>query len=407
MDPVAALAALAGRRRPVLVRHGGLTVVAADPADVAVGAEVWEALDAHVPRARTAGASMAGGWIGLLAYDLGGTLERLPPPRPDRGGPPLAAIGRYDTVAAIDDDGRCAVWSVGGEEAARELAAVVSAAPPPAPLGPAARRPVATSLPGARYREAVDAARELIRAGDCYQVNLVQRLVAPWERGPIELARRMWSAAGPAPHRAYLGMPEGTVVSASPELLVRAGGGVALSSPIKGTAPPGRGRELLASAKDRAEHVMIVDLVRNDLGRVARPGGVSVPRLFSPLTTPYAEHMVSDVRAEMAPGATAADLLRAVFPGGSVTGCPKVRSMEIIRELEPAGRGPAFGSVLALGADGTLEASVAIRTAWLTGGEARYWCGGAVVWDSDPEAERVEAWTKAAPFLAAVGADAR
>jgi anthranilate/para-aminobenzoate synthase component I len=180
--------------------------------------------------------------------------------------------------------------------------------------------------------------------------------------------------------------------------------GVARSAPIKGTAPLGMTAELAASAKDRAEHVMIVDLVRNDLGRVARPGGVRVARLFDALPTPYVEHLVSEVVADLREDATPADLLRAVFPGGSVTGCPKVRAMEVIRDLEPVGRGPAYGSVVALGADGSLEASVAIRTAWATAGEARYWCGGAVVWDSDPEAERAEAWAKAAPFLAAIGA---
>jgi para-aminobenzoate synthetase component 1 len=122
------------------------------------------------------------------------------------------------------------------------------------------------------------------------------------------------------------------------------------------------------------------------------------------LATPYVEHLVSEVRADLAPGATAADALRAIFPGGSVTGAPKVRAMEVIREVEPVGRGPAFGSVVAVGRDGSVDASVTIRTAWLSGGEARYWCGGAVVWDSDPETERREAWAKATPFLRAIGA---
>ena len=151
---------------------------------------------------------------------------------------------------------------------------------------------------------------------------------------------------------------------------------------------------------------MIVDLMRNDLGRCARPGGVHVENLFGRLTTPYVEHMVSEVVAELAPEARPVDVLRAVFPGGSVTGCPKVRAMEVIREMEPVSRGPAFGSVVTLGADGRLEASVAIRTAWVGREAVHYWCGGAVTWDSDPRRERREAWDKAAPFLAAVGAAA-
>ena len=401
VDPVSALAALAAWDRPALVRHGGVTVVAADPAEAVTGPAVWDAL-ARSGR-RPGPAPMAGGWIGLLSYDLGGTVERLPEPRPDPGGPPVAALARYDTVALIDDDGRGIVASVAGEDEADDLAAAIAAAPPLAPLPAPAGRPVATSLPGEAYREAVEAARELIRAGDCYQVNLAQRLTAPWDEPPLALARRLWSAAGPTARRAYVALPEGAVASASPELLASLRGGVARSEPIKGTAPLGMTAELALSAKDRAEHVMIVDLVRNDLGRVARPGRVRVARLFDALPTPYVEHLVSEVVADLRDDAGPADLLRAVFPGGSVTGCPKVRAMEVIHELEPVGRGPAYGSVLALGADGSLEASVAIRTAWVTGGEARYWCGGAVVWDSDPEAERAEAWAKAAPFLAATG----
>lgn len=402
VDPVAALAALAGRDRPALIRHGGVTVVAAQPDRVVRGAEVWEAL-ASPPEPRPAGTEMAGGWIGLLGYDLGGTIERLPAPHLDPGGPPMAALARYPTVAAIDDDGRCTIASTGAQADVDDLARAIAGAPPPRPLAAPSPRPVRSSLPAPAYRAAVQAARELIRAGDCYQVNLVQRLVADWAEGPLTLARRLWGAAGPAARRAYLALPEGVAVSASPELLASLRAGWARSEPIKGTAPLGHMAELMGSAKDRAEHVMIVDLVRNDLGRVARPGGVRVARLFDALPTPYVEHMVSEIEAEVADGVGAAEVLRALFPGGSVTGCPKVRAMEVIRELEPVARGPAFGSMIALGADGSLEASVAIRTAWLSGREVRYWCGGAVVWDSDPEAERVEAWAKAAPFLRAIG----
>jgi len=251
-------------------------------------------------------------------------------------------------------------------------------------------------------------ARDLIRAGDIYQVNLVQRLDAGWVAGPAALARALWAAAGPAAHRAYLDLPEGTVISASPERMVATEHGVAWSEPIKGTSAPGDFAALAASTKDRAEHVMIVDLVRNDLGRIARPGGVSVPRLMDPLVTAYADHMVSAVRAEVREHTGPADVLRAVFPAGSVTGAPKVRALEVIREIEPVGRGPAFGSVIAVGSDGSVDASVTIRTAWIPREvpRAQYWSGGAVVWDSDPVAEREEAWRKAAPFLAAVGSTA-
>ena len=398
--PAALLAALADRPWPVLARHGGRTVVAAEPVETVGGADAWRAL-ARPSEAEPGELAMAGGWVGLLSYELAGTVERLPAPRPDPGGPPLAALARYDTVALIEDDGRCTLATTGPASRLDDLArAAGRAGPVPAPVRGGRVR---TSLPPPAYRAAVAAARELIAAGDCYQVNLAQRLSARWRGPAAALAAPLWAAAGPAGHRAYLGLPEGAVVSASPERLVRVAGGVAVSEPIKGTAPPGAATALGRSGKDRAEHVMIVDLVRNDLGRVAVPGGVAVPRLMAPLRTAYAEHLVSEVRAVLRPEVTAADVLRALFPGGSVTGAPKVRAMEVIRELEPVARGPAFGSVVALGADGSLEAGIAIRTAWMAGGEARYWCGGAVTWDSDPEAERREAWAKAAPFLRAIG----
>jgi anthranilate/para-aminobenzoate synthase component I len=376
-------------------------VVACDPIETVVGADVWTALRRPFEAEAEAGLEpMAGGWIGLLGYELAGTVERLPAPRPDPGGPPVAALARYEAVALVDDDGRC---TLAGRDRTRlaDLARAARRADRPAARGSGG--PVDSSLSPAAYREAAEAVRRLIRAGDCYQVNLVQRLRARWPSGPLALARGLWAAAGPASHRAYLGLPGGAVVSASPERLVSVEGGVASSEPVKGTAPPGRGAELARSAKDRAEHVMIVDLVRNDLGRVARYGGVSVPRLMAPLAAGYVEHLVSEVRAELRPEAAPGDVLRAVFPGGSVTGAPKVRAMEVIRALEPVARGPAFGSVVAVGTDGSVEASVAIRTAWLVDDEARYWCGGAVTWDSDPEAERREAWAKAAPFLRALG----
>jgi len=361
----------------VLAPIGGRVLRAADPHTVVTGPAVWD----HLAGRALDGAGTDGDWlVALLAYDLAGTVERLPPPLPDPGGPPVAWLGRYREVEL-------------GEPPARPGAG----APPAAAPGP-----VTSSLPPEAYRERVERIRELIRRGDCYQVNLVQRLCAPWDGDVDGFARRLWAAAGPASHRARLTLDEGVLVSASPERLVAAAGGRAWSEPIKGTAPPGGAAALARSPKDRAEHVMIVDLVRNDLGRVAVPGGVTVPRLMAPLRTAYADHLVSRVAADLRPGTTAADLLRAVFPGGSVTGCPKVRAMEVIRELEPVGRGPAFGSLVVVAPDGTLEASVLIRTAWLTGAEARYWSGGAVTWDSDPAAEHAEAMAKAAPFLAAL-----
>ena len=400
------LAAVAHLDRPVLVRHLGRTIVAACPDEVATGASVWDALRRHV--ARTAAADpMAGGWMGLLADRLAGTVELLPGSPPDEAGPPAGSIARYPAVIVVDDDGTARlVAEREGPEADALRSAVARAMPLPAAAPPGSD--VRSSLPGSLYEAAVEHARALIRAGDVYQVNIVQRLDGEWTAGPLALARALWQAAGPAPHRAYIDLPEGTVVSASPERMVASDGRVAWSEPIKGTAAPGDYPSLRLSVKDRAEHVMIVDLVRNDLGRIAQPGGVSVPHLMSRLATSYADHMVSRVSARLRDDVGPAEVLRAVFPPGSVTGAPKVRAVEVIREIEPVGRGPAFGSVIAVGTDGSLDASVTIRTAWVPRGapRAQYWSGGAVVWDSDPVAERHEAWRKATPFLAAMGCGA-
>ena len=409
------LAALTHLDRPVLVRYLGQTIVAACPDEVATGASVWDAL--RRPSRHTGVHPMAGGWMGLLADRLAGTVELLPGSPPDEAGPPPGAIARYPAVFVITDDGTATLHAETRGEQFEALRRAVDAPPTPGSVAGGGQSPggvsrrdksVLSSLPGDLYLAAVDRARDLIRAGDVYQVNLVQRLDAEWVHGPLALARAMWDAAGDAPHRAFVTLPEGTVISASPERMVASDGHVAWSEPIKGTAAPGKHAELTRSVKDRAEHVMIVDLVRNDLGRVARPGGVSVPLLMGPLRTSYADHMVSHVRAELRDDVGPADVLRAVFPAGSVTGAPKVRALEVIREIEPVGRGPAFGSVVAVGTDGSLDASVTIRTAWLPTGvpHAQYWSGGAIVWDSDPTAERDEAWRKARPFLDALGTEA-
>ena len=383
------------RRYPVLACCENRVFVATDPVEVVTGRAVWDALD-RIPLCGGAG---EGWWFGLLAYDLGTAIEMLPSPRPDPGGPPRAWLGRYTTVAEYSPRG-VRVLSV---DRASEGLGPLGDAPP---SGPAAANGAGwtTSLPHREYVARVTDVRALIRAGDCYQVNLAQRLTAAAPADAFGFARRLWDA-GRTPHlRAYLALDEGTVVSASPERLVSVRDGVAESQPIKGTIAAGRFDELVRSPKDRAEHVMIVDLVRNDLGRVAVTGSVHVPELMVPLRTGYVDHMVSTVRATCLPDATAADLVWALFPGGSVTGCPKVRSMEVIRDLEPVNRGPAFGSVVAATPEGEIDSSILIRTAWLTGDEVRYWSGGAVTWDSDPEAEHAEAMAKARPFLEAIGA---
>jgi para-aminobenzoate synthetase/4-amino-4-deoxychorismate lyase len=393
IGPDALLGHLADRPYPVLAGFLGTTLVAADPVEVIGGDDTWGVLETP---ARPGGGTLAGSWLGYVGYAVRSGVAY-----PDAG-PMDAILCRYATVAQFWPDGHCVVWGDG--PAARELCGLARefvrvAAPVPVPTSAA----VETSLDPAAYRAAVASITDRITAGDCSQVNLVQRLEARWDGGPLALAERMWAAAGPAPHRGYLAAPGGALISASPERLVAVDDGIAISSPIKGTAPRGSGAALAASVKDRAEHVMIVDLVRNDLGRVAVSGQVWVPRLMVPLTTGYAEHLVSDVAAILRPSTTVSEILSALFPAGSITGCPKIAAMEIIDLLEPVGRGPAFGSMVAATPDGRCEATVLIRTAWLEKGRAWYWSGGGVTWDSDPAAEHAEAMIKARPFLEAVG----
>jgi anthranilate/para-aminobenzoate synthase component I len=393
------VAALADRPYPVMTSYLGTTLVAADPIEVVTGTAVWDALDITVRSTTTV---PSGAWLGYLGYDLGTRERRAAPPQSAHHHPPVAVLCRYRAIAQIAPGGCCRILGEGPD--ARRLAAIADAVVPlPAAVVRRRTQPPAASLDARAYAERAAEIIRRIRAGDCSEVNLVQRLSAVWDGDAVAFADRLWTAAGPASHRAYFATPDGTLVSASPERLVAVRDAVAVSAPIKGTAALGRGAALVNSAKDRAEHVMIVDLVRNDLGRVARIGGVSVPRLLVPLTTGYVEHLVSEVRAELAAGVRVSEVLGALFPAGSITGCPKLAAMRVIAELEPVPRGPAFGSMVAVGVDGGIEASVLIRTAWLHDGRVSYWSGGAVTWDSDPAAEHAEAMVKARPFLEAIG----
>lgn len=269
------------------------------------------------------------------------------------------------------------------------------------------------------HEAAVGRIRDYLRAGDAYQVNLARRLTAPVGPGdPVWLAARL-RAGAPAPHAIWLGARtvadgpvDAYVVGNSPERFLRVDpAGYVETQPIKGTRPrapePRADRaleaELVASAKDRAEHVMIVDLERNDLGRVCRTGSVRVDELMRLVALPTLFHLVSTVRGHLRADVGLEALLRATFPGGSVTGAPKRRAMEIIGELEPARRGIYTGATGWLGGAGDLDLAVAIRTATVTGGRLSLWVGGGIVADSDPAAEWEETEVKARAFRAACG----
>jgi para-aminobenzoate synthetase component 1 len=377
-----------------------------------------------------------GGVAGLFGYGLQHAVERLPRPRFDEFAAPDLAVGFYDWVIAFDHAvNRAWVIYTGypeteprrrGERARRRLEEVQGYLSNVADRAPRANDPLAAkqlapqyALPGregvtsnfdrAGYLAAVRRAVEYIHAGDCFQVNLSQRLLHPATLPPLELYGRL-RERNPAPFAGFLDMGDFAVASASPERFVRVAHGEVETRPIKGTRPRGRTPaederlvdELRASPKDRAENVMIVDLLRNDLGRVCEYGSVRVTRVCEVETFPFVHHLVSEVQGRLRPDRTPIDLLKAAFPGGSVTGAPKVRAMEIIAELEPTARGPYCGSLGYVGFDGTADANILIRTFTIGRGWMQFPVGGGIVADSDPAREYEETLHKAAGLLRAL-----
>jgi para-aminobenzoate synthetase component I len=260
------------------------------------------------------------------------------------------------------------------------------------------------------YLRAIGRAREYIIEGDIFEVNLSQRFEAELEIPPFDLYRRL-REVNPAPFSAYLDFEELTIVSASPERFLKLTGDRVETRPIKGTIRRGKNpsedranaQQLLASAKDNAENMMIVDLERNDLGRVCRFGSVKVTELAVLETFPTVFHLTSTVVGQLREGVSWVDLLKATFPGGSITGAPKVRSMEIIDELEPTRRSVYTGSLGYLSFNGNLDLNIVIRTFLIKGRRAYFQAGGAVVFDSNPEAEYSETLDKVSALVSALG----
>ena len=254
----------------------------------------------------------------------------------------------------------------------------------------------------AEYGGAVEEVRAAIAHGDVYQVNLVQHLSAPFAGDPAGLAGAL-SRYRPLYPRPLRG--DGwAIVSGSPELFLARRGRRAWTSPIKGTRPVGGEAELLSSEKDAAENVMIVDLERNDLSRVCEPGSVRWPELMAAQELAGVVHLVSTVEGTLREDATLAELLSATFPGGSITGAPKIAAVDHIAALEPVGRGASMGALGTIRSNGDLDLALTIRTFAVTEGRIHLWVGGGIVWDSDPREEVEESFTKARPLLEAIGA---
>ncbi|MDP6402465.1 MAG: aminodeoxychorismate synthase component I [SAR202 cluster bacterium] len=362
-----------------------------------------------------------GGAVGYLAYELAHHLERLPLTATDDLDLPEMNVGLYDWVIAQDRQTR-ETWAIstGLPEASSTRAeerlqqAVHRMDNRPDPSDPtadiASPSQMRSTFSREEYLEAVSAVKKYIVQGDTYQVNISQRFEVPLKVPPWQLYRRL-RKVNPAPFAAYLQYPEVAVLSASPEEYLRLEGGSVETRPMKGTRPRGRdpgedrrlAAELYASDKERAENVMIVDLMRNDLGRVCIPGSIHVPDLFTVERHPVVFQMVSTVRGEIRADVDAVDVLKACFPGGSVTGAPKIRAMEIIDELEPTQRSVYCGAIGYIGFGGSMVISIPIRILLAKGDMAYFQVGGGVVADSDPEAEYRETLDKAEGSLRALG----
>jgi para-aminobenzoate synthetase/4-amino-4-deoxychorismate lyase len=356
---------------------------------------------------------VGGGWFGCLGYGLGALVERLPPSPPRPAVIPDFALAFYDHLLRCDAEGRWwfeALWTEGRDALLRgrlELLRARLGAPPGrrrCSLGAFAAR-----APGAGgHLAAVRECRERIAAGEIFQANLCMRLEATFSGDPVDLFAKAAGALDP-PYGALVGGARGTVCSLSPELFLRRRGREVITRPIKGTAARAGlaadgGRERLAgSTKDRAENVMIVDLMRNDLGRVCEPGTIEVHELAAPHPAPGVWHLISTVGGTLRGETGDRELLRAAFPPGSVTGAPKIQAMRVISELEATGRESYTGAIGYASPLAGLELNVAIRTLELSEGCAWLGAGGGIVADSVPEAELRECMLKAAPIIAAAG----
>lgn len=405
--------------------RGRYAYIAADPFDVVGldGADPFAALERAMARIDVAAPvsglpPFQGGAVGFIGYEAAGRLERLPPPKAPGIDFPEALFGIYDTVAAFDMRDRrawiVAVASVPGRESpdarARKMAALIAGAPALPPLDWSARGEWRAETTRPAFEAMIARVVEYIHAGDIFQANMSQRFVAgmPPALTSFMLYRRLRQLS-PAPFAAYLNCgAAGTVLSASPELFLDLDAdGRIETRPIKGTRRRGKtpaedealAGELLASEKDRAENLMIVDLLRNDLSRVSRIGSVRTPALFALETYANVHHLVSVVEGRLLPGLGPVDVLRATFPGGSITGAPKIRAMEIIAELEPSRRGPYCGTIAAIGFDGRMTSNIVIRTLVFGGGTVVAQAGGGIVADSDPAAEYDETIVKAGAML--------
>lgn len=383
-----------------------------------------------LPASKSGHPPFTGGAAGFFGYDLARHLEQLPPARAPYAindqNLPTMALGFYDTVIAFDMlHERAHILSNGLPErdptaranrarsrAARLRARISTASLTPAPIADPQPHAMSANFTRAGYVKAVSRIIDYIRAGDIFQANLTQRFETALDKTDTayDLYLRLRDHS-PAPFSSFFNFGSGTLVSSSPERFLFCQDCHVETKPIKGTRPRGVSKaddkrfaaELIASEKDRAENVMIVDLLRNDLSRVCADHTVIVEKLCALESFANVHHLVSTVQGTLRPGMTHLDLLTNAFPGGSITGAPKLRAMEIIAELEPTTRGPYCGAIGYLSFDGTMDTSIAIRTMVISGNRVTFQAGGGITAASNPSAEYEESLTKTRGMMQALG----
>jgi para-aminobenzoate synthetase component 1 len=375
-------------------------------------ARVESALRALLPPLHHPELPFTGGAIGLFGYEAGLPLHGIADKRPPHPTYPDLSVGIYSWVVVVDHLQQRTHLLIRPETPpalAAEIRRRLVAEPPTPPAPFRLDSPWRDALPADRYRQAFERIQHYIRAGDCYQVNLTRALTADCSGDPLAAYLALRTEAR-APFSAYLESAQGAVLSFSPERLLSAEHGRLLAQPIKGTARrdanPQRDAELaqalLASEKNRAENLMIVDLLRNDLGHSCKPGSICVEQLFELQSFAAVHHLVSTISGELRDGVTPLQALRDSFPGGSITGAPKRRAMQIIAELEPHRRAVFCGGIGYLSSCGRMDFNIAIRTLLACGGEIRAWAGGGIVADSEWREEWQESENKISALLRAL-----
>ena len=350
-----------------------------------------------------------GGAMGYFAYDLARTLETLPEHALSAENLPDMAIGIYRWAVIVDHQKQQS-WLVGyglDADLVSRLFVQFTLYPDRQPISDfCVLSDPHCNLSRAEYGQAFGKIKHYLKEGDCYQVNLTQRFQSDCQGNPW-FAYQVLRNINPAPFSAYLNLPDAQILCSSPERFLKVTANKVETKPIKGTRPrkalASEDRQqmlaLSASSKDRAENVMIVDLLRNDISKSCKDGSVQVPSLFAVESYATVHHLVSTVTGELAENQTALDLLRDCFPGGSITGAPKIRAMEIIEELEPHRRGVYCGAIGYIGFDGNMDTNITIRTLVHNQDTIRFWVGGGIVNDSDENAEYQECFDKAAALL--------